>query len=154
MIVGKISKNMQNSIIEKNDVFKKIFNYLENNVLVNLPLGIIEIDDSIFGYNMNYKTSEFDINKWEAHNEFIDIHYILEGSEKVFITDVENIEVTQEYNKENDVLIGKNNNHCYEIKLDKGRYLILFPGEAHQTGIKSYESCDVKKIVFKIRNVR
>ena len=67
--------------------------------------------------------------RFEAHENFIDIHYIVRGEETFGYADVSHLTVTQEYDPKIDAafLTG----HVNEIKLKTGDFCIVFPEDAH-----------------------
>jgi len=108
---------------------------------LKLPLKAIPLE---------YTTKTFDLSKFENHQKFIDIHYIVKGQEEIGLTPVKELEPNMEYDQENDyqLLDGTVNE---TIMLNKGEFLLLFPGEAHVTGGVTGElTSDIKKIVFKV----
>lgn len=98
---------------------------------------------------LEYKTGEFNLSKFENHQKFIDIHYIVDGEERIGLNSIENLIPNIEYDFENDYQLfdGK---AIETVSLQKGEFLLLFPGEAHVTGGDSKKSQDLKKIVFKV----
>lgn len=105
--------------------------------------------EGIFGIGLEYVTKAPEEGLWEAHQNYLDVHLILDGEEKVYVSDLRNCKPTMKYDRENDYQLfdGKMEN---EITLKKGSFLVLFPNEVHKTGVKTQESVQVKKIVFKI----
>lgn len=97
---------------------------------------------------LEYQNKDFDLQKFENHQKNIDIHLILEGSEKIGINSVDNLESNMTYNSESDYQLF-NGEVKEEIVLEKGDFLILFPGEAHVTGGK-YNNLTTKKMVYKV----
>lgn len=99
---------------------------------------------------LEYKTGEFNLSKFENHQQFIDIHYIVDGEERIGLNALENLVPTMEYDSENDYQLfdGVVNE---TTTLREGEFLLLFPGEAHVTGgITEELRSDIKKIVFKV----
>lgn len=98
---------------------------------------------------LEYQTRKFDLSKFENHERNIDIHYIIEGIEQIGLNSTKELQPATAYNEEGDYQIfrGKVNDL---IILQKGEFLILFPGEAHVTA-GSYEGENkVSKIVLKV----
>ncbi len=84
----------------------------------------------------------------EAHRKYIDIHYLLEGSENIEITNVETLTITKDYDEQTDALLGTAKGKPY--LLEKGQFMVVFPEEAHLPGIKVNDCAEVKKAVVKV----
>ena len=107
-------------------------------------------DETFFGIGLEYNTKRESECLWEAHKEYLDIHFILEGEEVINISDISNMRKTMEFDNENDYqLFEGNKDHCVYLK--KGDFLVLYPNECHQTAVQLDDVCFVKKIVFKIK---
>ena len=66
---------------------------------------------------------------FEAHKDYIDIHYCISGSEGIGYADVQTLTPTTEYDKENDyfLLSGK----YQKVILREGDFCVVFPEDAH-----------------------
>lgn len=141
MIKDNIKNINRYSINDHFEQFKKIILSLEPapNKL-QLPLKAIPLE---------YETKNFDLSKFEIHKAYIDIHLIIEGQECIGLNDLNELFSVSEYNIENDFQLYEG-----EIKdkliLNPGEFILLYPGEAHVTGGKIFETGSVKKIVYKI----
>lgn len=117
---------------------------LRNNLFIKGKFNINEPHS--FGIGLEYQTGEAKTALWEAHRKYIDIHLILEGEEWVNVGDIATMQATNDYQDDYQLFDGKGQ-HCLHLKA--GNFLILFPHEVHQTGIKVKEACPVKKKVYK-----
>lgn len=141
MIKDKIKNIERYSINDLFEEFKRIIMSLETPPdKVNLPLKAIPLE---------YETKEFDLTKFENHQRYIDIHYIIEGAEQIGINLIENLKSNMTYNEDGDYQLFEG-----EVKeiinLNTGDFLLLFPGEAHVSGGEFIGTATVKKIVYKI----
>lgn len=86
---------------------------------------------------------------FEAHKKFIDIHYIISGSEVFGYSEVNRLEVTKEFDVENDyeLLTGKVN----EIELLPGDFVITFPEDAHIPTMKNNPDVELVRVVAKVK---
>lgn len=141
MIKDKL-KNIENYTLNENfEIFKeKMKEAIVSPEMLNPPFKVIPLE---------YETKEFDLTKFENHEKNIDIHYIIEGSEHIGINDAGNLVSNIPYNEVGDYQLfdGKVNDLLF---LEKGDFLILFPGEAHVTGGGVDQISRVKKLVFKV----
>lgn len=141
MIKDKLENIDNYSLNEHFENFKKAI--LKSNKYpskLNAPLRVIPLE---------YQTKDFDLSKFENHERNMDIHYIIEGTESIGINSVNNLVSNIPYNVEGDYQLFDG-----EVKevivLEKGDFLVLFPGEAHVTAGKLSNSESIRKIVYKI----
>lgn len=66
---------------------------------------------------------------FEAHKDYIDIHYCITGSEGIGYADVQTLTPTTEYDKENDYFLLSGD--YQKVVLRKGDFCIVFPEDAH-----------------------
>ncbi len=88
----------------------------------------------------------------EGHRKFVDLQYVVHGSESIFYVPLSSVPDTGEYNAKDDVWKAQiPTNKAQRIKLSSGDFLILFPEDAHGPQY-FYETSSslVKKVVVKI----
>jgi len=133
-----ISKNLDNAI-----------NFLLNNDLAKMEVGKYDIDgDNVYYLIQEYNTKNRDNGKFEAHHNYIDIQYILDGQEFIGYAPIENLKPLNEYDEKKDKtnLVGEAEMHL----IKKGMCAIYFPNDAHMPSVND-ENIIVKKAVVKIR---
>lgn len=129
----------------------KAFNYLKDKDLSAISVGEYELDNQkVLVMVSEYNSKSPEDALFEAHEDYIDIHYVVSGSEYIELGDQSTAKLKKPHDKEKDIAF-------YEAKEKKillakpGIFFIIFPGELHKPGIKVEESNPVKKIVIKIR---
>lgn len=128
---------------------KKAFEFLKNADLIQLELGKHQIEnDDIYAMVFEYETKSAEGVLWEAHRKYIDIQYIVDGSEKMGYTNLNNIKTTVEYDSEKDILFGTSNGDFLKVK--KGDFIIFTPQDGHITSISIDNPEKVKRIVVKV----
>lgn len=128
---------------------KKGLMWLEKTDLENISDGKYEIEgEFIFASVQTYETKT-DAN-YESHRKYIDIQYMINGAEKIGVTDINNCISNIPYDKEKDLEFY--NINCEEefLELSKGVFLILYPHDAHKPSISITEKSKVKKVVVKV----
>lgn len=87
---------------------------------------------------------------FEAHRKFIDIQFIVSGREYIDVAPLGAMSVVRDdYNPEKDIMFFTVSG--YERRLaDSGRFLILFPGDAHRPCMSVEKAEPVKKVVVKV----
>jgi YhcH/YjgK/YiaL family protein len=147
MIVDKISNYKLYSKI--NEKFETAFKYITETDLFNLPDGKYEIDgENLFALVQEYNTKNESDLKPESHFHYIDIQYMISGSENIGIAVLEN---------QKPVIVDAENDYAfYEcathlLLLKQGMFAVFFPDDLHMPGIKIKQSEKVKKLVLKLR---
>ena len=113
--------------------FEKVFDVLKN-LDENIPAGKIEINENVWININNAPTEQGDCFIFEAHRDFIDIHYITEGEEEFVCAPCDGLELTKEYDKKEDYLLMRGNGDT--IILKKGDFVIVYPQDAHAPMVK------------------
>ena len=148
MIFGNIENLNEYTYLDEN--IKKCFEYAKNNDLLSYDKGCHKIDgDNLFVNIVEYETTEKEDRFWEAHRKYIDVHLMLDGTEKIALNHIDNLE-QKEYEEEGDFL-PLNGEESAVVTLEKGDFLICYPEDAHMTAIKVDESKDIKKAIFKVK---
>lgn len=132
------------------DGIHKAFNYLINTNLDELSIGVHDISNNdIFAIVSEYKTQNQNIGLWEAHRKYIDVQYLIKGTEKIGYCDINQLIVEKQYDEEADVVLGHLDGDY--ITLREGDFMILFPQDAHKPGKRDKEELNIKKIVIKVK---
>lgn len=148
MIVDKLSSSIIYSVL--NERIAKAFQYLKGIEFNDLPPGKYEIDgDNIFAIVAEYQTKDESEGKPESHKKYIDVQYVAEGCELMGYAPLVNQEISEPYNKENDIIFYKTK--CSFLELSEGMFAIFFPDDIHLPGIRVGEKSLVKKVVVKIK---
>lgn len=148
MIFGNVNHAKTYSNIE-NDLLVCL-NYVKNNSLIDYEKGSYEIDGkNIFVNIVEYKTCEKEDRFWEAHKQYIDVHIMLDGCERIDLNFIENLE-QKEYQEDGDFLPLDGDANSY-VELRKNDFLVCYPEDAHMTAIKVNNEQNIKKAIFKVR---
>ena len=139
-----MSKTLQEKIKEALDAIEKI-NFDE------AELGKHVINEDVFLLLQKYYSKAPEEARFETHNNYIDIQYVVEGKECLEIAPKTIMEVTESYDPERDLEFYKDVENATKIVLTDGGYVIIYPTDAHKPGVRVDESTEVKKIVAKVR---
>lgn len=129
--------------------FEKAFTFLLTQDLHSLPVGRIDLEDEDFYVLIQkYQTKLSNQGVWEAHQRYIDIQFMLLGSERIGISSCSKMKLG-DYSPETDfqAMSGKGQ----QIILQAGFFVVLFPQDAHMPCLAVKEPSTVRKIVLKIR---
>jgi len=103
----------------------------------------------VYCTRFTYETVPDEAAFFEAHRNYLDIHVMLEGSERVEIAAPEDLEVYEE-RPENDISFLRGNGR-YSVLLSPGDFLVVFPEDAHKLKMQTDCPRTVTKAVFKVR---
>ena len=87
--------------------------------------------------------------KWEAHQNFSDIQYIIRGKASMGVAPVSEAVVTEAYDSTTDV--GFFNTEGKYYLAEPGTFFIFTPEDAHRPGIKVEGFDTLRKVVIKVR---
>ena len=129
--------------------FESGINYLlENAGKITEAVSRHPLDAHVDGMVNQYIPKTAENAKIEAHNDYIDLQYMLKGSELVGWAPRKNLEQTAaDPDKDFYQLQG----HVDFFPLREGTFMIMFPDDAHQPSVLDGEPEEVIKVVLKIR---
>ena len=132
------------------ELWDKAFALMKNTDFAIRPLGRTELGDSMYVTVSEYFPKIREQTLFEAHQTYIDVHYIVSGREAIDVAPLKDMTVTQPYNAENDIMFGTVPAFS-ELKSSPDRLFIIFPSDAHRPSIiVNNDSTLIRKIVVKI----
>ncbi|MFV0291260.1 MAG: YhcH/YjgK/YiaL family protein [Mangrovibacterium sp.] len=130
-------------------VWKKMFQFMQTDLAAMEVGKYILVEDELIANIQEYNSKEPEAARWEAHEKFIDLQYVISGNEKMGVMPLVQAVNAGEYNAEKDVVFyGDNDGAIYPA--DNTQYFLFFTSDLHRPGIKDGESTPVKKVVMKI----
>lgn len=132
------------------DNIKTGLEWLRKNDLTKLEDGKYEINGNQLYANIQTYETKTDA-KYESHREYIDIQYMIKGSEKIGVTDISNCKTCIEYDCTKDLEFYDILSNEEYLNLEEGNFLIFFPQDAHKPSIAIDKTILVKKVVVKIK---
>lgn len=147
MIIDRITNAHLYSTLSP--AIKRAFEYLKQIDLVILANGKHAIDgEAMFVIVQEYDTKPKEQGKWEAHRRYIDVQYMIRGTEQIGYAHLARLAPAQDYDASRDVAFYSGAGDFSTIQ--EGSFMILFPEDAHMPGIAVNEPMQVKKAVVKI----
>ncbi len=137
------------------DSLLKGFNFLEN-LSPDVVDGEYEIEGrNIFAVIDSYKTRDKSNAFLEAHKEYIDIQYILKGSEIIECRNCDGLTISEPYDKNADIMFfAKTTLPSHSIAMEQGTFAVFYPCDAHMPSLNPCnEKTNVKKVVIKIKAI-
>ncbi len=114
--------------------------------------GRYEIEgEDIFAIVSTYKSKSSSGLKFEAHRKYADIQVVLKGHEMLGVANINDLEVTEPYSDDADVAFYSRPEIYTSVVLKKGLFALLYPDDVHQPGAMIDESCEVRKLVVKVK---
>ena len=120
------------------------------NASPDLVCGVHEINPRVKAIVSEYETKVVNENGYEAHRKFIDIQYLLKGSEKNYCLPVEKLKETKAYSEEEDSSFYESDVCMQELILGDGYFAIYWPQDGHMPCLRIDGAIMVKKMVVKI----
>jgi len=125
------------------------FAFLKNNDLDTMAVGRHAIDgDNVYAIITENPTKDMDSTKWESHHNYIDLHAVIKGEEKIGVADITKLAVTMPYDASKDLVNYSGEGNFYVAV--PGTFFLFFPADAHRPNITTNDNKPDKKIVIKI----
>ena len=114
--------------------------------------GRYEVDgENLFYIVDEYETKPFEQGRVEIHQKYMDIQYVVSGSECMGYAPLDGLQPHTPYDGEKDVAFYDNCPALNRLTLKQGMFAIFWPNEPHLPGRSINRVEKVKKIVIKIR---
>jgi YhcH/YjgK/YiaL family protein len=126
------------------------FEYIRTTNLALLEPGKYEVDqDDILAIMSEYETKDLKDCSLEAHRKYIDIQYMLSGTELIGVTALEGQAPTKAYDAAEDYALYKE--EASYFKLEPGKFAIFFPEDLHMPGLQLGGPGKVRKLIMKVK---
>ena len=123
----------------------------EENIQQAAP-GKYEVDgDNLFYIVDEYETKPVEEGRLEIHRKYLDIQYIVSGTECIGYAPLEGLTEQTPYDGEKDVAFYEYDPTTSRLILKQGMFAIFWPNEVHMPGRTTDKQQRIKKIVIKIR---
>lgn len=112
--------------------------------------GRIQVDSETYIQVLSYQTQDVEAVAFERHHNRLDIHYLAEGKEAIYLSSQTNLKPVSNYNVERDIEFVEKPENINRIILEKGDFLVIGMDEPHKTnGWVDGQPAAVKKVVVK-----
>ena len=135
------------------EVLKKALHHLHETDFTCLPAGSYELDGKdMYVQVFDFTTQLFNVSRAEVHREYIDIHFLVHGTEAMgFATDTGNNRVSENLFVERDIAFYEDMEYESTLVMRPGNFVIFFPNDVHRPTCTLTEPCAIRKIVMKIK---
>ncbi|MBI1833407.1 MAG: YhcH/YjgK/YiaL family protein [Candidatus Andersenbacteria bacterium] len=90
------------------------------------------------------------ITVFEAHREYIDLHFCLEGEEVIDWTSVDKLVATMKFDIKKDYCLYQSTSQFNSIDLTAGAFAVFLPTDAHRPKVSDSKNKLCRKVVVKI----
>lgn len=147
MIIDKIDNS--GLYAHLSDSLSKAFAFLHETDLATLAPGKHEIDgDEVFALILEYETKEQAACKLESHFRYIDLQYIITGTEYMGLCPLTGQKPVVE-NRKDDYAFYES--EVSLMRFEPGMFAIFFPEDLHMTSIQIDAPSALKKVVVKVK---
>jgi YhcH/YjgK/YiaL family protein len=131
------------------DRFRRAFEFLEG-LAPDTADGTYRLDeDDVYCMLQGYETKPIEGHEYEAHRNYADIQYMIEGEESILWAPQRTLTVTKPYKP--DIEFYSLTPNPVDIILTPGRFCVLLPDDAHAPCIAHGAPVKVRKAVVKVR---
>lgn len=128
---------------------KTCVSYIEDNDLASIEPGKYPIDgDRIFVNIACYNTDTPENRIWEAHAKYIDLHYVIDGCEELWMNDIANMKIGA-LDEARDFIPLEGEGYSDIALIKTGDFCMCLPHEGHKTGVAVGQGAPIKKAIFK-----
>jgi YhcH/YjgK/YiaL family protein len=145
-------KEMATYYYKNRERWDNAFNYLKSTDLSKLEPKRYDIDgNNLYALVSEYVTKNEEDAKFETHQKYIDIQYVISGAEQMSIAPMSmKNEILTPYDATKDVeFMTVTKSSSYNAGPD--RFFVFFPSDIHRPSVKIGENSQVKKIVLKLK---
>lgn len=122
------------------------------NISPDIENGVHEISPRVKAIVSEYTTKEVNENGFEAHRQYIDIQYLISGSEKISCLPLEYLKETKPYCEKDDAALYQIANvQPQEMVIGNSYFAIYFPQDGHMPQLCVDSPIAVKKVVVKVK---
>jgi YhcH/YjgK/YiaL family protein len=115
-------------------------------------VGRYEVDgDALFYMIQEYQTQPVEDGRLEIHQTYMDIQYVVSGTECMGYAPLDGLKPHTPYDGEKDVAFYDNSPVLNRLVFQTGMFVIFWPNEPHLPGRSIDKAETVKKIVIKVR---
>ena len=129
--------------------FKKVFEVLRKIAEGEVTERVVLEEGSVWVSAPAEAVIPEGVRMFEAHRDFIDIHFILSGSEVFGYSNVDSLKITKEYDKDADYLLLDGDKNL--LALHAGDFCITYPQDAHIPAFCKIGEKKLLRVVAKVR---
>ncbi len=118
---------------------------------VNTPLGVHDFGDEGFVNVIETTTKDVAPEVYEVHKAYYDIHCLLDGEEKIYYGNLEDMNLFKEYNDNDEASLYKTDKETSFITYKKGEGIAILNPIAHVCVFAVNNETKIKKAIIKVK---
>lgn len=130
--------------------FRAALDFLARGDLDTLPEGWMELENGLRAGIQHYRTALPRELRFESHERYYDIQYMVRGSELIGVCPREGLTVSVPYDAATDNTFYRDPEVSGAVLLREGQMAVLSPEDVHKPRCAAGEPEDVFKIVLKV----
>jgi len=132
--------------------FEKAFDFIKRVENENLPAGKYEIDGTeVYAIVQEYDSKNPADFQFEGHKKYIDIQYILSGTEVIEVLNIKNATAVTDYIPEREVQFYEGDESSIKRIMEPGEYGIFYPDDIHKPGLMNGDKPEpIRKVLVKV----
>ena len=143
--------NRANIDLADYDKLQKAMTFLQNTDVNKTPLGRSKQEGSKFYcQTLEYETEDIEKLDFEVHENRLDLHYIVEGEERIDVSPDTQFVKLLDYNSDRDLQYVQVPKYFNQVLLHQGDFVLIGMHEPHRTNGFIGKPGHVRKIVLKL----
>lgn len=130
--------------------FRLAFDFLKRKDLADLEPQWIELGEGVRASIQRYDSFAWDANKFETHEKYFDVQYVIEGTEYCGVCSRDGLKVAVPYNETNDITFYDDPERYGKVLLNAGDFIVLGPEDVHKPRCAAGKAMPIKKVVVKV----
>jgi len=131
-------------------VYEKVATFIDG-LRQDIPTGKTYLDGEQLYVSVDvYETKPAALKDFETHDRYIDIQFLLQGSELCGWAPRKTLSEKTAYIKERDIAFQHKPQQFETVAIDTERFVVFFPEDGHMPGLVNVSAHQVKKVVIKI----
>lgn len=139
-----------NNIVAIKELNNSVYEFLNKFDPSQYSDGRYELEDGVYVNIESYTTQFRSERKFESHQKYIDIQYMIDGEELITVCPKNELTISEPYIEEKDIVFYGNDLKGEDFLISSGCFLILNPADAHMPCVCVNGRQNVRKAVFKI----
>ena len=136
------------------EAIRKVFEYIKATDLESMKPGSYDIEgQDIYVEIKELQTAPVEALSAEAHDIYIDLHYLIQGAERVgYAQRNDSLAIKDDRRPDADLIFYEDPEEESFIDLAPGDFAAFLPSDLHRPCCEKDGCMDIKKAVFKVRN--
>ncbi|HEY0023291.1 MAG TPA: YhcH/YjgK/YiaL family protein [Longimicrobium sp.] len=107
--------------------------------------------EEVFALVSSYQTGPATEKRFESHRVYVDLQYVVSGSERILHAPVDALAVETPYDPAADIAFYAEPLFASSLLMRPGDLAVFHPGDGHKPGCMAGGRHEVKKVVVKVR---